>query len=148
MSNASSNDLQIKTWLRSPFSLTSQSLISLNWFEMITFYTTKNDSQYFQVLLSLVQFNDLDTFNRFGKGRNCFGIDCHVKRPIMTAFILFEFLVKDVTLAKNFMSFGSFHGMLPFIPIPRLELHMATTMLSFIDFLVNSVAILYQCSYK
>ena len=56
------------------------------------------------------------------------------------------FLVCEVTLAKYFMSFGRRQGIEPFMPMPRLELHMATMRLSLIECFVSSVAIISKKS--
>merc|ERR1719491_91619 len=61
------------------------------------------------------------------KGRNLGGIDSHVLRPIMTAFVSPGEGGVDVTFLKCFMSGARRHGKFPFDPIPREEAAAATT---------------------
>jgi hypothetical protein len=84
---ASSNERQTSTLLKSAFSFASQ--------------------------VSLLIVLDIITLSLFGKGLRPFGIEDHVTRPIMTAFILYGSLVNDVVLEKNLRSFGRRQGIVP-----------------------------------
>ena len=56
---------------------------------------------------------------RPGNGLKLEGIDSHVFRPMMTAFVMPGDGEVDVTSLKCAMSPGSRHGKVPLMPMPR-----------------------------
>ena len=82
--------------------------------------------------LRAAAFELTTTFSRSASGRNFSGIDCHVLRPMITAFRFSGLVVERVSCLKNAMSPRSRHGSAPETPIPRVALQTATTSLTFI----------------
>jgi hypothetical protein len=77
------------------------------------------------------------TLRRSRRGRKRSGMDCHVLRPMMTAFTALPLpppaaaaapAVVVVTLLKCAMSSGRFHGSFPSFPMPSVPAVAATTM--------------------